>query len=117
MRFARERGATVIAITDGPASPVAEPADIVFCVGAEHGLLTSSGVGAFALIEAIGAAVARQAKDPLDAATELTARVLPYLYVGTTGQAAPPSGRRRAKAASRNHRSPRFTVADKGKHT
>ena len=117
LHFARERGATVIAITDGPASPVAKPADIVFCVGAEHGLLTSSGVGAFALIEAMGAAVARQTEDPLDAATEFTARVLPYLYVGTTGQAAPPSGRRRAKAASRNDRPPRFTAADKGKHT
>ena len=116
LHFARERGATVIAITDGPASPVAKPADIVFCVGAEHGLLTSSGVGAFALIEAMGAAVARHTKDPLDAATELTARVLPYLYVGTTEQTAPPSSRRRAKAASRNDRPPRFTAADKGKH-
>jgi DNA-binding MurR/RpiR family transcriptional regulator len=114
LHFARERGATVIAITDGPASPVAKPADIVFCVGAEHGLLTSSGVGAFALIEAMGAAVARQAKDPLDAATELTERVLPYLYVATTQQAAPPSSRRRAKPSSRGDRSPRFTAADKG---
>ena|SRR5438876_6250869 len=113
--FARERGATVIAITDGPASPVAKAADIVFCVGAEHALLTSSGVGAFALIEAIGAAVARGTKDPLNAATEFTERVLPYLYVGATEPAAPPLIQSRAKPAPRGGRPHRSTAADKGK--
>jgi len=115
LNFARERGATVIAITDGPASPVAKPADIVFCVGAEHALLTSSGVGAFALIEAIGAAVARRTKDPLHAATEFTERVLPYLYVGATEPVAPPAIQNRAKPASRGKKSHRLTAADKGK--
>jgi DNA-binding MurR/RpiR family transcriptional regulator len=115
LHFARERGATVIAITDGPASPLAKPADIVFCVGAEHALLTSSGVGAFALIEAMGAAVARQTKDPLDAATEFTERVLPYLYVGSTEATAPRLIRSRAKPAAHGERSPRLTAADKGK--
>jgi DNA-binding MurR/RpiR family transcriptional regulator len=96
LRFARERGATIIAITDGPSSPVVKNADIVFYVGAEHGVLTSSGVAAFALIEALGAAVARQTKDPLDAATEFTERVLPYLYLGTLDEAPLPSRRRPA---------------------
>jgi DNA-binding MurR/RpiR family transcriptional regulator len=99
LRFAGERGATVIAVTDGPASPVARGADIVLCVGAEHGVLTSSGVGAFALIEAISAAVARQTKDPLDAAAEFTERVLPYLYVGTIDEM-PASAIRRPTAAA-----------------
>ena len=94
LRFARERGAAVIAITDGPASPVARDADIVFCVGAEHGVLTSSGGAAFALIEAISAAIARQTKDPLDAATKFTERVLPYLYVGAVDEIPQSKGRR-----------------------
>jgi len=115
LHFARERGATVIAITDGPASPVAKPADIVFCVGAEHALLTSSGIGAFALIEAMGAAVARRTKDPLNAATEFTERVLPYLYVGATEPAAPPPTQSRSKPASRGDRPHHLTAADKGK--
>jgi DNA-binding MurR/RpiR family transcriptional regulator len=88
LRHARRRHAFVIAITDTPASPLAKGADIVFCVGTEHALLTSSGVAAFALIEALSAAVARQASGTLDAATELTERILPYLYVGG-GEAAP----------------------------
>jgi DNA-binding MurR/RpiR family transcriptional regulator len=107
--LAREHGATVIAITDGPGSPIAEPADILFCVGAEHGLLTSSGVAAFALIEALSAAVARQAKDPLDAVTELTERVLPYLYVGAPERDSPRALRRRPTAPHR------FSVTNRGK--
>jgi DNA-binding MurR/RpiR family transcriptional regulator len=105
LRFAGERGATVIAITDGPASPVAKGADIVFYVGAEHGVLTSSGVAAFALIEALGAAVARQTKDPLDAATEFSERVLPYLYLGALDERRPASAGRRAAAATPKLRS------------
>jgi DNA-binding MurR/RpiR family transcriptional regulator len=105
LRFAGERGATVIAITDGPASPVAKGADIVFYVGAEHGVLTSSGVAAFALIEALGAAVARQTKDPLDAATEFSERVLPYLYLDALDERRPTSAGRRAAAATPKRRS------------
>jgi DNA-binding MurR/RpiR family transcriptional regulator len=82
LRFARSRQAFVVAITDGPASPLAKSADLVFCVGTEHALLTSSSVAAFALIEALSAAVARQTSGTLDAATELTERILPYLYAG-----------------------------------
>lgn len=95
LRFARERQATIVAVTDGPASPIAKGADILFCIGAEHGLLTSSGVAAFALIEALSAAVARQAKGSLDAATELTERILPYLFVGTTDETLPAKGKRK----------------------
>ena len=113
LRFARERGATIIAITDGPASPVAKNADIVFCVGAEHGVLTSSGVAAFALIEALGAAVARQTKDPLDAATEFTERVLPYLYLGALDERRPASRRQRTAATARKTPPSRSGVTEK----
>jgi DNA-binding MurR/RpiR family transcriptional regulator len=107
LSYAHERGATVIAITDSPASPAARQADIVFSVGADHGVLTSSGVAAYALIEALNAAVARQTKDPLDAATEFSERVLPYLYVdaanGTSAVPRPrqPRATRRNDAAQR----------------
>jgi DNA-binding MurR/RpiR family transcriptional regulator len=105
LRFARERGATIIAITDGPSSPVVKNADIVLYVGAEHGVLTSSGVAAFALIEALGAAAARQTKDPLDAATEFSERVLPYLYLGSLDER-PPSMRQRTTAARKTVKAP-----------
>lgn len=105
LRFARERGATIIAVTDGPSSPVVQHADIVLYVGAEHGVLTSSGVAAFALIEALGAAAARQTKDPLDAATEFSERVLPYLYLGTLDENRPASAGRRATATPPKPRS------------
>jgi DNA-binding MurR/RpiR family transcriptional regulator len=96
LRFARRRQAFVVAITDGPASPLAKGADIVFCVGTEHALLTSSGVAAFALIEALSAAVARQASGTLDAATELTERILPYLYVGAAEASPTTKGKRKS---------------------
>ncbi len=109
LRFAKERGATIVAITDGPASPLAEDADIVLCVGAEHGSLNSSCVGALALIEGMGAAVARLTKDPLDAATEFTERILPYLYVGAVDKTPSPA----AKPKSRGGASSRFRALDK----
>ncbi len=116
LRFARERGATIIAITDGPGSPVAVPADLVFCVGAEHDLLTSSGAAAFALIEAMGAAAARQAKNPLDDATEFTERVLPYLYVGAVQPDSAAAIRRRPRAAAgRNDTPPHSNTMHKGR--
>jgi DNA-binding MurR/RpiR family transcriptional regulator len=115
--FARERGATIIAITDGPASPVAKDAEIVFYVGAEHGVLTSSGVAAFALIEALGAAVARRTKDPLNAATEFSERVLPYLYLGALDKTPLPPLRRRPAAAPRKIAASRSGAAGKGKNS
>lgn len=115
LRFAHERGATVIAITDEPASPIAADADIVFWVGAEHGLLTSSGAAAFALIEAISASVARQAEDPLDTATAFTERVLPYLYVGAGERPALAPMRRTPKPAGGNGRLRDIRATGKGK--
>ena len=114
LSYARERGATVIAITDSPASPAARQADIVFSVGADHGVLTSSGVAAYALIEALNAAVARQTKDPLDAATEFSERVLPYLYVGTANGTSAVPRPRQPRATKRNDAAQRRRPA-KGK--
>lgn len=115
MSHARERGATVIAITDSPASPAARHADIVFAVGADHGVLTSSGVAAYALIEALSAAVARQTKDPLDAATEFSERVLPYLYADRAEGAATSRRPRQAKSASRGEKPGRTPISSRGK--
>jgi DNA-binding MurR/RpiR family transcriptional regulator len=52
-RFARTRGAKIIAITDSHGSPLALVADIVFVVGAETPQFYPSMVGVAALIELI----------------------------------------------------------------
>jgi len=45
--------------------------------------------------------IARQTKDPLDAATEFTERVLPYLYLGALDERRPASRRQRTAATAR----------------
>ncbi|NNG62329.1 MurR/RpiR family transcriptional regulator, partial [Pseudomonas fragi] len=50
-RFASERGATVLAITDSPASPLSSIARHVLFAPADHPVLTSSSIAVLALIE------------------------------------------------------------------
>lgn len=53
VRYARERGAHVVAITDSTASPIARLADDLLLAPAAHPVLSSSGVAALALVEAM----------------------------------------------------------------
>ena len=80
-RFAHERGATVLAITDSPASPLTPIARHVLFAAADHPVLTSSSIAVLALIEGLVAGVMARNKEAVKLATELTESVMSYLHV------------------------------------
>ncbi|MDG9922125.1 MULTISPECIES: MurR/RpiR family transcriptional regulator [unclassified Pseudomonas] len=80
-RYALERGAKVLAITDSPASPLAPIADHCLYATAEHPVLISSNTAVLALIESLVAAVMTRNKEAVRLAAELTESVLSYLHV------------------------------------
>ncbi|MDF9892958.1 UNVERIFIED_ORG: DNA-binding MurR/RpiR family transcriptional regulator [Pseudomonas vranovensis] len=80
-RFAHERGATVLAITDSPASPLAPIARHTLFAAADHPVLTSSSIAVLALIEGLVAGVMARNKEAVQLATELTESVMSYLHV------------------------------------
>jgi DNA-binding MurR/RpiR family transcriptional regulator len=78
-RFARERGAHVIVLTDAPESPLASVADTVLLAPAAHPVMSSSALCAVAVIEAVASAVMRLSPDAARVARELTDLVLSHL--------------------------------------
>ncbi|MND31160.1 putative HTH-type transcriptional regulator YbbH [compost metagenome] len=80
-RFARERNATVLAITDSPASPLTAIAHHVLFAPADHPVLTSSNIAVLALIEGLVAGAMARNKEAVKLATELTESVMSYLHV------------------------------------
>lgn len=78
--MARKRGATVIAITDGPKSPLGAVADLTLYAFAARRLLSSSAAAAFTLVEALISATAHQREDSLKSFTDLTEQVGHYLH-------------------------------------
>ncbi|QEY65006.1 MurR/RpiR family transcriptional regulator [Metapseudomonas lalkuanensis] len=82
-RFAMERGAKVLAITDSPASPLSNIAEHVLFAPADHPVLTSSNIAVLALVEALVAGVMARNKEAVKLATELTESVMSYLHMPT----------------------------------
>lgn len=80
-RFAAERGARVVAITDSPASPLAAVASHALYAAAEHPVLSAANSAVLALIEALVAAVMLRNPDVLRLSAELSESLLDYLYV------------------------------------
>ncbi|WP_346831664.1 MurR/RpiR family transcriptional regulator [Pseudomonas abietaniphila] len=80
-RFAKERGASVLAITDSPASPLANIAHHTLFAEASHPVLISSNAAVLALIEGLVAAVMTRNKEAVRLSAELTESVLSYLHV------------------------------------
>ena len=80
-RFAMERKAKVLAITDSPASPLAPIAQHVLYAPADHPVMTSSNMAVLALIEGLVAGVMARNKEAVRLATELTESVMSYLHV------------------------------------
>ncbi|MDH4582400.1 MurR/RpiR family transcriptional regulator [Pseudomonas sp. BN415] len=80
-RFANERGASVLAITDSPASPLVQLAEHVLFAPAEHPVLISSNAAVLAVIESLVAAVMTRNKEAVKLAAELTESVMSYLHV------------------------------------
>lgn len=79
VRFARDRGVRVVAITDSVASPLARYADDVLLAPALHPILSSSSVAALAVIEALVADFMRSDPAHLERAERLTAALGKYL--------------------------------------
>jgi DNA-binding MurR/RpiR family transcriptional regulator len=79
-RFANERGASVLAITDSPASPLTGIAEHTLFAPCDHPVLTSSNIAVLALIEGLVAGVMARNKETVKLATELTESVMSYLH-------------------------------------
>jgi DNA-binding MurR/RpiR family transcriptional regulator len=78
--YARDRQATVVALTDSPASPLAELADHLLCAQSLHPVLPSSSSAALALIEALAAALMVSKRANGEKAARLTEVISTYLY-------------------------------------
>lgn len=78
--YARSRGATVIAITDSLASPLASLADHVLLAPAQHPVLPSGTVAALLVIEALVSAVVLSTTGQVEKAGRLTEAISHYLY-------------------------------------
>jgi len=111
----KAHGARLLALTDGPTSPLAPLADIALYAQAANRLSANSDATVLALIEALCGAVAHRAERPVKAAAEMTEFLLPWLY-GTeaTGTASATntqrSGEPRAPQAAAD------AAGDKNKH-
>ena len=80
-RFAVERGALVVAITDSPASPLRDVAQHMIYTPAEHALLSSSSISTMAIIECIISLVMTRNKEAVRISSDLNDSVLSYLYM------------------------------------
>lgn len=82
-RFARDRGAGVIAITDSVASPLARYADDLLIAPSAHPVLAMSLVPAMAVIETLTAALMASDRENVDKAARLTEAISGYLFRGS----------------------------------
>ena len=85
-RFARERGATVVALTDAASSPLVGAADKVLLAPARHSVLSHSYVSVQAVIEALLERVVRLNPQAAAITTKLIDTVLPHLQVRVPGR-------------------------------
>jgi DNA-binding MurR/RpiR family transcriptional regulator len=79
-RFARAGGATVVSITDSPASPLAELGHHVLYAPSAHPVLPSSSSAALAIIEALAVSLMTSNKANVAKAARHTAAIAAYLY-------------------------------------
>jgi DNA-binding MurR/RpiR family transcriptional regulator len=83
--FARDRGACIVALTDSPASPLAELADHTLYAQSTHPVLPSSASTALAMIEALAVALMVSNKKNVEKAARLSDVIAAYLYGGEHG--------------------------------
>jgi DNA-binding MurR/RpiR family transcriptional regulator len=79
-RFARDAGATIVSITDSPASPLAELGHHVLYAHSAHPVLPSSSSAALAVIEALAVALMTSNKANVAKAARHTEAIAAYLY-------------------------------------
>jgi DNA-binding MurR/RpiR family transcriptional regulator len=87
-RLAASRGVPVLAITDGPESPLASIAAHRFYVKADRRFAPTSEAAILTVIEALIDAVAHRAQRSAKAAAEITESVLPWLWTPLSNEAA-----------------------------
>lgn len=78
-QFARNRHATVVAITDTPSAPMAELAEHVLYASSAHMVLPSSGVAAVAMIEALVVSLMVSNKANVKKASRLSEAISDYM--------------------------------------
>jgi DNA-binding MurR/RpiR family transcriptional regulator len=91
---AHQRGIPVLALTDGPRSPLVPHAQVCLFSPTEQ-YAANSESSALAMIEALGNAVAHQAQDTLKTAARMTEAVMPWLHESSSNRLnadAAPSG-------------------------
>ncbi|MGK5002599.1 MurR/RpiR family transcriptional regulator [Janthinobacterium sp. LB2P70] len=96
--FARDRGACIVALTDSPASPLAELADHALYAQSTHPVLPSSASTALAMIEALAVALMVSNRKNVEKAGRLSEVIAAYLYGGEHGVQGP------RKAASKQRK-------------
>ncbi|HWJ95863.1 MAG TPA: MurR/RpiR family transcriptional regulator, partial [Telluria sp.] len=79
-RFARDAGATIVSITDSPASPLAELGHHVLYAHSAHPVLPSSSSAALAVIEALAVSLMTSNKANVAKAARHTQAIAAYLY-------------------------------------
>ena len=79
-QFARDRGATIVSITDSPASPLSGLGHYVLYAPGAHPVLPSSASAALAVIEALAVALMVSQQANVDKAARLTEAIASYLY-------------------------------------
>lgn len=78
--FAKKRGASVLALTDSPTSPLAPISDVALFAPARSHLLPNSPTAILALADALIAAIARERPDAVEALKELSESLLWTFY-------------------------------------
>ncbi|GGH24229.1 RpiR family transcriptional regulator [Alsobacter metallidurans] len=86
--YARDRKASVIAITDSSASPLIPLADCVLLARSSHPILSSSTLGLVVVVETIVAALMTSNQANVDQAAKLTEAISSYLF-GDNGSRSP----------------------------
>ncbi|TAG79431.1 MAG: MurR/RpiR family transcriptional regulator [Betaproteobacteria bacterium] len=81
--YARTRGAKIVAITDSPASPLAQLADYLLFAPANHPVLSSGLSAALVVVEALVSALMISNPDNVKQASKLTDAIAAYLVDGT----------------------------------
>lgn len=81
-QFARDRGASVLALTDSPASPLSDTADLSMFAPQCHPVLQNSKVALLAVIEALIAAVSHASQGSVNHSLRLAADALNYVQDG-----------------------------------
>lgn len=75
-RFSKKRGAVLLAITDGPASPLVPLADMTLFAPARNSFLPNSPTAAFAVADALITTLARERPDAVEALKGLSESLL-----------------------------------------